>query len=501
MITPPPRTVLGTSSRTGPSRDRGFGLLLGILRRTCLATVLGILTLVACGDPNNPDATIGTLAGAVRDAETDAPIEGVTLVVAGIRGQTGSDGRFEIDSVPEGTQQVAVTMAGYVARTIEVQVQAGSTASLAVELVANQDPGPSGLTITTSALPQATVDLPYQASLEAAGGTPPYQWTWGNQGPPGLILDASGLVTGTPGFPAGTHPLRVAVRDAEGTNVWADITIEIVAASGLRVSSVELRVGEAGQPYADTLRAAGGEPPYTFDWDAPFEFEGLILEAATGALSGTPLRPTGPDGQPARAMVTVRDGVGASAIANVAIGIHPAPLVIGTEELPDGEVAVEYEAPLGASGGYGVRTWTVVSGTLPPGLGVISESLYLGPGVVGTPTTGGSFTFTLQVSDSRFQATREYTVAIADGPFSIVTSTLPDAEVGTPYSVFLVRDGGSGPFQWDVVSGSLPAGISLTAAGELTGTPTAPGDASFEVRVQDAGNQSATAHLALHVEP
>jgi hypothetical protein len=51
------------------------------------------------------------------------------------------------------------------------------------------------------------------------------------------------------------------------------------------------------------------------------------------------------------------------------------------------------------------------------------------------------------------------------------------------------------------VSGSLPAGISLTAAGELTGTPTAPGEASFEVRVQDAGNQSATATLTLDVQP
>lgn len=98
-------------------------------------------------------------------------------------------------------------------------------------------------------------------------------------------------------------------------------------------------------------------------------------------------------------------------------------------------------------------------------------------------------------------ATKEYVVVIAASPLSIVTSSLPDAEVGSPYSVFLVREGGSGPFQWDVVSGSLPAGISLTAEGELTGTPTAPGDASFEVRVRDAGTQSATATLALHVEP
>jgi hypothetical protein len=101
---------------------RPFGMR-GLLR----LPGLGLLAVLACGDPNNPDATIGTLAGVIRDGETDAPIEAVTLVVAGIQGQTGSDGRFEIDSVPEGTQQVAVTMAGYITRTIEVQVQAGTS--------------------------------------------------------------------------------------------------------------------------------------------------------------------------------------------------------------------------------------------------------------------------------------------------------------------------------------------------------------------------------------
>ena len=97
--------------------------------------------------------------------------------------------------------------------------------------------------------------------------------------------------------------------------------------------------------------------------------------------------------------------------------------------------------------------------------------------------------------------TRDYTVVIGDPLLSIVTSTLPDGNVGTPYSVFLVREGGAGPYQWDVVSGSLPSGISLSSDGELSGTPTAAGDFSFEARVRDSGDQSATQAMALHVEP
>lgn len=180
MITPPPRTVLGNPFRTGSSDVRGSGILSRALRHACLASVLGALTLVACGDPNNPDATTGTLAGVVRDAETDAPIEGVTLVVAGIQGQTESDGRFEIDSVPEGTQQVAATRSGYVARTIEVQIQAGGTEEITVELVADLGPpGPSGVLATTDDATPGTV----QVSWDPVDGATSYVVYWGTHSP------------------------------------------------------------------------------------------------------------------------------------------------------------------------------------------------------------------------------------------------------------------------------------------------------------------------------
>jgi carboxypeptidase family protein/putative Ig domain-containing protein len=466
---------------------------------------VGLLAGLACGDPHTPDVTTGTLAGVVQDAETDTPIEGVTLVVAGIQGLTGSDGRFEIDSVPEGTQQVAATMAGYVPQTVDVQIQANAIASLSLELVA--DPNPSSLRITTSTLPTATVDVPYEALLEATGGTPPYEWR-ASHPPPGLGVTGDGLVSGSPGFPAGAYTFGVSVRDAESTLVSAELTLEIRTTSGLRALGEELSTGEAGVPYADTLRAQGGAPPYVFELAGlP---EGLQLDPATGVVSGTPQGATGAEGEPIELELVVRDVVGASAFDSVSIGIVPGPVVI-TSDLPDGQVGVFYEAFLEHTGGFGTfDEYTVISGSLPPGLGLAGPESLFGSRLDGTPILAGTYQFTLQLSLCATNrpgectpqiATREYVVVIAGSPLSIVTSSLPDAVVGTPYSVFLVREGGSGPFQWDVVSGSLPAGISLTAAGELTGTPTAPGDASFEVRVQDAGDQSATANLALHVEP
>jgi hypothetical protein len=301
------------------------------------------------------------------------------------------------------------------------------------------------------------------------------------------------------------YPFQVQVSDAENTTASADLTLELVGPSGLRITSLELSIGDARQPYVDTLTAEGGEPPYTFEWIRLYELGPLTLDTATGVVSGVPGSPTGPNGERVGSVVTVRDVVGASAIATVTIGFRPAPLVIITD-LPDGRIDQQYRVELNAEGGMGGGyAWSVISGALPPGLGLGG-----GPGTLhgitrleGIPTAVGSYDFTLQATDadSVFLATREYTVVIGDPLLSIVTSTLPDGNVGTPYSVFLVREGGAGPYEWDVVSGSLPSGISLSLAGELSGTPTAAGDFSFEVRVRDAGDQSDTQALALHVEP
>jgi hypothetical protein len=308
-------------------------------------------------------------------------------------------------------------------------------------------------------------------------------------------------VLGTPGFPAGRYLLNIEVSDAEAMTASADLTLDLEAASGLRVTSLELKVGDAGQPYADTLEAEGGAPPYTFIWPGVPGLEDLALEAETGAVSGTPRMPTGPNGEPVETVITVQDVVGASAFARVAFRIRPGPLLI-RDDLPDGEVGVHYlHYPLTATGASATELiWTIASGALPPGLHLGVSNLR-GPFVDGEPTTAGTYTFTLHVSASGLEGAREITVVITDRPLLIVTSTLPDADVGTPYRVFLVREGGTGPYQWDVVSGSLPAGIALSVEGELSGTPANAGDAAFEVRVRDALGQSVTGSLGLHVEP
>lgn len=84
-------------------------------------------------------------------------------------------------------------------------------------------------------------------------------------------------------------------------------------------------------------------------------------------------------------------------------------------------------------------------------------------------------------------------------PISVTTTTLADGLTETPYSQALVAAGGSEPYTWDITSGTLPAGLSLSSAGIISGTPTVAGAQTFTVRVQGPIGNQATKALTLTV--
>jgi hypothetical protein len=70
--------------------------------------------------------------------------------------------------------------------------------------------------------------------------------------------------------------------------------------------------------------------------------------------------------------------------------------------------------------------------------------------------------------------------------FVITTTTLPDATEGKSYSQTLMATGGVTPYTWSVLSGSLPAGITLASDGVLSGTPSVTGSFNFTAQVVDS---------------
>jgi hypothetical protein len=86
------------------------------------------------------------------------------------------------------------------------------------------------------------------------------------------------------------------------------------------------------------------------------------------------------------------------------------------------------------------------------------------------------------------------------GPLTIVsTSPLGTGTVGSVFSRQLIATGGTTPYTWSLVTGSLPAGLGLSPGGLILGTPTATGASDFTVKVTDAENTSAQKALAITV--
>jgi len=158
-------------------------------------------------------------------------------------------------------------------------------------------------------------------------------------------------------------------------------------------------------------------------------------------------------------------------------------LEITTDSLPGGRTGTAYSATLEASGGTPPYTWAITSGSLPDGL-----SLDSGTGEIsGTPTTIGTFSFTVTVTDTASDtATESFSIEIVE-QLQMLTTSLPPAMEGFSYSTTVEASGGVTPYTWAVTSGSLPDGLSLdSATGEISGTPTTVGTVSFTLTVTDA---------------
>jgi autotransporter-associated beta strand protein len=173
----------------------------------------------------------------------------------------------------------------------------------------------------------------------------------------------------------------------------------------------------------------------------------------------------------------------------------PDELIVPAQDLPAAERGSVYNFQLIASGGVQPRAWAVVAGALPAGLQLTSSGL-----LSGTPAVAGSFAFTAQVTDAAgLTASRALTLAVAEAPLQIVSVSLQDAAVGEYHTETLAATGGSAPYLWSVVGGSLPPGLVLGPDGELAGTASVSGRFNFTASVADGEGATAQRGLALNV--
>lgn len=283
-------------------------------------------------------------------------------------------------------------------------------------------------------------------------------------------------------------------------------------------------IGTINTPYNKTLAVVAGTPPYI--WSIKENLPpgpNLILDSATGVISGTPtgtptttiittrtysvVDSTKPTAQHAEKSLTI--SINASTSASSASMLH-APPTITPVTLPNGTVNVAYPTiQLDATGGRPPYTWSV-SPSLPNGL-VVN---LLGPGVIsGTPLNASSAptTYTFTVMDSTrpigqvSTLTRTLTI---NGVLTIdrglpAGPPLPAGTIGQPYHATLSASGATGPgtYTWSMV-GNLPPAPGLhpvSSDGVMSGIPTTPGSFTRIYRVQDGHGVVHTKSLTLIV--
>ncbi len=338
----------------------------------------------------------------------------------------------------------------------------------------------TGLAISLpAALSSATVGTAYQQDFVAAGGHTPFLWSATGL-PGGLTLSDAGVLSGTPTV-AGVFNVVVHVTDS--VQQQAEKTYTLTVFGQLAITTGTVAAGFVGIPYSQALTVDGGEPPYT--WSAPPG--GGLAVTEDGKITGTPSTVG-----PVRLTITVTDSARRTVTKVLTVNVG-AGVAFATETLPNGTVGTSYSQTLQTTGGQAPLNFDLHAGTLPPGLTLSTDGT-----LSGQPTTQGSFTFTLQVTDAhQVNATQTYTVAIGlpTTPALTVTSSStqpgPNQQsnigvtVGSPFPTTL-----TGrlvlTFAPDTVNGGDDASIQFASGGRVAGftIPAGSTQVNFSVPAQ-----------------
>jgi hypothetical protein len=354
------------------------------------------------------------------------------------------------------------------------------------------------MVIASSTVPNGTVGVLYNQPLTLLGGTTPVVWSATGLDTSGLFVDpTTGAISGIPALLAAetshTYSAVVTVTDAGGATATKTITITIYRP--ITIGAKNLPYGVVQTPYApQTLTATGGAGTYTWKVTTGSLPGGLLLNATGGTIGGTP---TAAGSFPFTITATDADQRTATIDLNMTV-VDPVQITTASPLTTWTRGIANYSQPLQASGGNGVFTWAVTSGTLPAGLNLDPAT----GEISGTPSGGGS-TFTVTATDGStpaLSAKKQFTITV-NPPVTILTQQagIPSGVKGKPFSVTLQAALGTPVYSWSISAGEselVNHGLTLNGAtGVISGTPTATTPAgtpiTFSIKVTDSIGSSA----------
>jgi hypothetical protein len=248
------------------------------------------------------------------------------------------------------------------------------------------------LQITTINIPSGIQNRPYAGSLTAVNGTLPLHWSVPFV-PQGLSFDATtGTFTGTPTQSVASS---FAISVTDSSLPPQSNTASVVWFIYGTLQFLQTNLGSVQQGYFGGLFPivfSGGQPPVTSTLISGSLPQGMFLDSTANFLGGLA-------SQPGNYSIGVKLQDSASppqtAQAILTFTITPPLPVLANSTFPAGVVGSAYSWGVAAKNGQPPFSWSIRSGSLPPGLTLDSLGL-----ISGTPTLAGTYPFALQVTDS-----------------------------------------------------------------------------------------------------
>jgi hypothetical protein len=349
----------------------------------------------------------------------------------------------------------------------------------------------SPLVISTTSLPNAVVGSSYSQTLASTGGTAPVAWAiTSGLLPAGLSLAAAtGTIGGTPNT-TGTYGFTVKATDSATPPQVQTQALTIVVAPPLVITTTALPSVVAGTAsYTQMLASTGGTAPVGWAIASGLLPPGLSLSGAT--ISGTP---TTAGSYPFTAQAT--DSTSPAQVKTQSLTIVVIPILgITTSSLPNGSLGAAYSQTLAATGGLGTLTWSLATGSqpLPPGISLSTAGV-----LSGTPTTNGTYPFTVQVADSGSpQQTATASLAITVGcgdPIALAASVSAANTAGGPQTinlaagcVYTFTTGSAGDPSTALPHINGNTNLTINGNGATIQRSSAPGTPAFRLLAVDGG--------------
>ena len=321
--------------------------------------------------------------------------------------------------------------------------------------------------------------------------------------PPGLTVFSDEMrISGTP-TRAGTYDFYLTVTyDRQGSCPFknpSDDLFRIIINPGVPKLTIGpeqsgVPVGTVAAPYTLQMTATVADAK-TWTISSGALPAGLTLGSSNGLISGTPTTA-------GTSTFTVRAEINPQRVdtKTLAITVRDPLALVASEPFTEesrapGEVGLDFEAQLTASGGAGTYTWAL-TGTLPPGL------THTNSVITGKPTAAGTYAFVVTVNDNEARVATYPARIVVAARLAVRTLRLRGGKVGKRYRAKLATVGGFRPTEWRVVRGPLPRGIRFNRTlGTLAGTPKKPGSYRIVFEATDALGVTAKKTLRLKIAP